>query len=101
MGYIIGQNMPGYLPMDDEPPYVYDTADEAKRALIDEMLRDADFADQGGEHTLAECLSNEAEDLNLSDVSGGFSTIVCDPDREHDLGTCYWIDIAEGENDDY
>lgn len=96
MGYVIGHNMPGYLPTAWDNPYVYDSADEAKSALIEEMLQDADSVDTfGGYAAHAEALSNAAEDLNLSDVSQGYSVIVCDPDREHDLGECYWIEVAE------
>lgn len=98
MSYIVGYNTPGYLPEGDtEDFYVYDSEDEAKRDLIEIILNHADHADEGGSHSLAGLLSIEAEDLNLSNVSQGYSVIICDPDREHDLGTCYWIAIAEAE----
>jgi len=70
-----GTNMPGYLP-DDDFPFVTDDADTAKRYLIDEMVRDGDSAFERGDETLADELSSEAEDLNLSDVTAGYSTTV-------------------------
>lgn len=88
MGYTIGWNMPGYLP--EMEPYTLDTADEAKRAMIDEMLHTADLADIEDE---AEALTHAAEDLNLEDVSLGWSNTVYD--------MAYWIEpisfFDEGE----
>lgn len=78
MGYTIGWNMPGYLP--EMEPYTVDTADEAKRAMIDELRRTADCADIEDEATE---LTHVAEDLNLCDVSQGWDTTVYD--------TAYWI----------
>lgn len=59
--YIIGNNMPGYMP-DSEPFTVEGTFDEAKRALIDELLFAAEYAATEEE---AEELTNAAEDVNL------------------------------------
>lgn len=98
MGYVIGQNMPGYLPNDDSEPYIYDTADAAKRGLIYLMDRDADAADSlEGPCQLGNEIAAAMEDLNLTDCTGGYSVVVYDPEREHDLGTCYWIEIYQGE----
>lgn len=93
MSYVVGYNTPGYLP--EMEPYECDTADEAKLALIDEILNDAANADMGSNYELACNLSNSAEDLNLADVSCGYSVNITDPEREHDLGTCYWIEPRE------
>lgn len=92
MPYVVGYNTPGYLPESD--PYICEDADSAKRALIDDMLRHADTdsrSDPDSEALSAE-LTLAAEDLNLTDVSEGYSVTICDPEREHDLGTHYWID---------
>lgn len=60
MPYVIGNNMPGYLP--DAEPFVVDgTFDDAKRALIHELLFAADYA----EEEEAEDLTHAAEDVNL------------------------------------
>lgn len=77
MGYTIGFNMPGYLP--EMEPYTVDTADEAKRAMIDELLRHADSTDEPE----ATELSHAAEDLNLTDVSDGWDNTIGN--------TAYWI----------
>lgn len=83
--YTLGWNMPGYLPEMD--PYEIEGADAAKRAMIDELERDADNADAGDEHERANELSALAEDLNLSDVSDGWSATVGN--------LAYWITPTE------
>lgn len=69
--YVIGSNMPGYLP-DSEPFTVTGTFDDAKRALIDEILFQADYANNEEE---AEELTLAAEEVNLwsdcDDISVG------------------------------
>lgn len=83
--YTIGWNMPGYLP--EMEPYTVDTADEAKRAMIDDLLymasEHADTEDDATE------LSNAAEDLNLCDVSTGWDATIGN--------LAYWIKPTEGE----
>jgi hypothetical protein len=59
--YIIGNNMPGYLP-EAEPFTVVGTFEDAKRALIDELLFLADNADDEDE---AQELDEAAQDVNL------------------------------------
>ena len=88
MYYTIGWNMPGYLP--DMEPYTVDTADEAKRAMIDELLRHADQVDEG-DSNLADEISHKAEDLNLCDVSTGWGETVG--------GLAYWIEPVPFDND--
>ena len=83
MSYTIGWNMPGYMP--EMEPYTLDTEDDAKRAMIDELLRDAENAPSN----LATELSHTAEDLNLSDVSLGWDVTVGN--------IAYWITPTEGE----
>jgi hypothetical protein len=79
MGYTIGWNMPGYLP--EMEPYTVDTADEAKRAMIDELLRHADQANTEAE---AFVLTMQAEELNLTNVDAGWSFNVSN--------LAYWIE---------
>ena len=64
--YVVGWNMPGYLP--ESEPYAYQTWDEAKQALIDELERQADMTEPDDEEgqRLADESAGEAEDLNLS-----------------------------------
>ena len=85
--YTIGWNMPGYLP--EMEPYTLDTADEAKRAMIDELERAADMSDAVNDHSIAEDLSNAAEDLNLCDVSNGWDATIGN--------LAYWITRTEGD----
>lgn len=80
MSYVIGNNLPGYLP-DSDPFVIEGTFDEAKRALIDELLWQADVADTEEE---AEELTEAAEDVNL--WNGPDTLSLCD--------RCYWIQEA-------
>lgn len=96
MPYSIGQNIPGYLPMADEPS-VFEDFQSAQRALIEDMERSADSADAVGERALGDELAGAQQDVNL--WSGPDSIVVVDPEREHDLGTVYWIN--EISEDDY
>lgn len=59
--YIIGNNMPGYMP-DAEPFAVVGTFDDAKQALIDELKFAEDYANNEEE---AEEYAEAAEDVNL------------------------------------
>lgn len=96
MGYVIGHNMPGYLPMDDDEPYIYESAEDARNALVDDLHHWRDSVEMGGDQTaLADAIDDAANEVYNADVSQGYSVIVCDPDREHDLGQCYWVEIAE------
>jgi hypothetical protein len=48
MSYIVVNNMPGYLPEDDEPAE-FDTLEEAKACLAEDVERYADdYAEDGG-----------------------------------------------------
>ena len=81
MSYVIGFNMPGYMP--DMEPYQVDTFDEAKRCLISELKIAEDDADS--EESAIE-FSLEAEDVNLWSSEGTTNEM---PD-----GYCYWIEEA-------
>lgn len=86
--YTITVNTPGYLPVDIDVP-VYDTFDEARRAVIARMLEDADIADEAGRHNLAEALSAAAEDANLTNTPDAFW--VLDDEDPHALWQVYEI----------
>ena len=88
-----GHNMPGYMPMNDEPPYAYETFDDAKADLIDELKRAEDHYGMGAEsydraEQMAEACCNAAEEVNL--WSSPDAIHVCS-DEPHDLGEVYWI----------
>ena len=74
MLYNIGWNMPGYLP--EMEPYTCDTAEDAKRAMIDELLRHADVLDDSDRPDVANQCAFAMEDLNLSDVSQGWDATI-------------------------
>lgn len=79
MSYVIGTNMPGYMP--DNEPQECATFDEAKRVLIWWIKHEEDCVDTEEE---AEELSSFAEEVNLQ--SGPMSA-QC-------LGKVYWIQEA-------
>lgn len=87
MSYAVGNSDPGYLP--ESEPYVTSDADQAKRVLIADMLFNADHCDDEAE---AEELTAWAEELNLSDVTGGWSITIGD--------RAYWIEPTDEEADD-
>jgi len=86
MFYVIGFNLPGYLP--EMEPYAVATPDTAKRAMIEELLRDAESAAQYGDEDLATELSEVAEDLNLTNIEEGWGEIIGN--------TSYWIEAKKG-----
>lgn len=78
-----GWNQPGYLPSTDVAEF--DDFDDAKRYIIDEMLRHADEVD---DEDTAEDLTNDAEDINLESAH----PFVYGP---YD-GYIYWVDEIDG-----
>jgi len=80
-----GHNVHGYLPESDDTGYVFDTFDDAKRSLIDDILRHADSI---AEHDAdaADALAAVAEDVNLWT---GQDYVCADDDTP--LGRVYWI----------
>ena len=84
--WVSGTNTPGYLP--DTEADAWDTFEEAKCALIGELLYDADFP--GLSEDIAEELTNAAEAVNLwTDADRITSHFVTIGDR------AYWIQTAE------
>jgi hypothetical protein len=93
--YAVGHNVAGYLPEADVA--VFDTFDEAKRCLIHDMLLAADYAET---ETIAEDLTNSAEDVNL--WNGPDTVYVEMIDSPHCIPTAWWIMEADEapENED-
>jgi hypothetical protein len=104
--YVATINVPGYLPMDDEPP-VFDTAAEAWSYLASERERDEDdFADDSEYSDTVTYLRYSAgnevqygsphEDYPLN--PDGTGTIYGDTpgyDGSHDLGLAYSVTAVE------
>jgi hypothetical protein len=82
--YAVGNNVAGYMPEADVE--VFEDFDRAKRYLIDEMLRAADYAET---ETIAEELTNSAEDVNL--WNGPDCVYVEMIDSLHCIPTAWWI----------
>lgn len=73
--YIVTNNGGGLDRLSDHARQTVDSEDEARRAMIDMILADADYADEIGMHDLAEDLTAMAEDTNLARF-GADGTIV-------------------------
>lgn len=83
--YVAGYNIPGFLP--EVEPATFDTFDEAKRFVIDELLLAADDCAAAENEAGAEELTAIAESVNLE--SGPFSW-----DASHVDGYAYWVEVA-------
>jgi hypothetical protein len=113
MGFLATVNMPGYLPMDDDPP-VFETAAEAWAWLADQRERDEDSAadDDTGEYseTLGSLryaagtevqYGNPHEDWPMSpDGTGVIYGATPGYDGTHDLGLAYHVSWVDAEPDD-
>lgn len=108
MGFLATINVPGYLPMDDEPP-VFDTAGEAWAYLESERERDECDATEDGIFVASECLT-ELRRLAEAGQSGsifvpevGEGVVYGDTPGSgspHDLGLAYCVTCVpdnEGE----
>lgn len=96
--YHVGKNIPGYLPESDVD--IASDADEAKRLLIAEIDSFGDSLFEIGEKDLADASSSEMQDLNLTDVTDGYSTTLRTSSSEHDLGMAFWINPCDEEGCD-
>jgi hypothetical protein len=76
--FIAGFNQPGYLP--DNDPEEFDTFEEARDYLADELDRAADDATEGGD--LADALEESADEIR--EETGPFSYLAAD-------GYAYWV----------
>lgn len=118
MKYLATTNVPGYLPMDDDPP-TFDTAREAWAYLADERIRDEDMGfdavdaepdpEDGGYSSLVntmESIGNGTLSFEEHDFVGIASTgegtlwgPSCPP-LMHDLGLNYTVTIVEPTGDE-
>jgi hypothetical protein len=92
--YVATINVPGYLPMDDDPP-MFDSPRDAWQYLVGEVERSWDdypFDDNGA------CLSAHSAMHNLDQSETG-TVYAPTPGYEgdHDLGLAYSVTVAEGE----
>jgi hypothetical protein len=101
MPYVATMNIPGYLPMDDDPP-VFNTAGEAWTYLAEERQRDdlAWVPDDPDDPEGPASLDNTSLELEACARHGRIGTVYGPTpgyDGEHDLGlaySVYWSEIA-------
>lgn len=93
MTYVATINVPGYLPMDDEPP-TFSTAQEAWQYLLDERKRAEDELGEGDYSETVEALTRHASEKWLvADFERAGSVHGDTPgyDGNHDLGLVYAV----------
>lgn len=95
--YHWGQNIPGYLPMSDEPN-IADTFEDARAALLEDVCAAVDHEAMGDEADNPGMLASllEAESLIASWTEP--DTAYASSTRPHDLGLAFWI-VACAEDD--
>jgi hypothetical protein len=88
-------NVPGYLPMDDDPP-TFDTAREAWQYLVSEVDR---AWDDYPDDTNGACIEAHAQMHNVDQSQPG-TVYAPTPGYEgdHDLGLAYCVTLVEGES---
>jgi hypothetical protein len=96
-------NVPGYLPMDDDPP-VFETAEEAWAHLLEEREHEIDAVWQEGDPERDEtCEALGDEWARAADPERDSTGTVYGPtpgsDSPHDLGLAYSVNEL-GEEDD-
>lgn len=92
-------NVPGYLPMDDDPP-VFDTAAEAWQYLADERRHGEEpfLSDgEGWSDTVVEIEAMPDRDIPSSDGTGVVYGDTPGYQGEHDLGLAYCVTRVEDE----
>lgn len=98
MRYVATMNVPGYLPMDDEPP-VFDTPGEAWDYLADRRRDSEDHAVEVASAVEDAPYSDTVHDLDTKATANhGVDTVYADTpgyDGTHDLGLAYSVSIAE------
>jgi hypothetical protein len=93
--YVATINVPGYLPMDDDPP-TFDTTEEAWQYLVDEVERAWDEYPEDNNGAALEAHTA----MHSQDQSQTGSVVAPTPgyDGEHDLGLAYSVSVAEEES---
>ena len=106
--YVATVNVPGYLPMNDDPP-VFDTAQEAWTYLVGVRMDDEDNDPDTPEYSQTVDILRyiaSGEPLHRSPFTDhstnadGTGTVYGDTpgyDGRHDLGLAYSVSVAEGE----
>lgn len=92
MPYLATINVPGYLPMDDDPP-IFDTAREAWQYLLGEVEHSWD---DYPEDDNGACVEAQTQIHNINQNEPG---VVYAPtpgyDGDHDLGLAYSVSVVE------
>jgi hypothetical protein len=102
--YIALINIPGYMPMDDEPP-TFENAWDAWDYLADIRREFEDSAELPGDTYSDTVLALEANSMRLMADGTRYNYIgtvygpspLCEADDPYDLGYAYTVDICEDE----
>jgi len=107
--YLATTNVPGYLPMDDEPP-TFDTAEDAWSYLADERERGEENGDDEDDYSITRetlaCLATPTSGVPegascMVDARTRCGTVYGDTpgyDGDHDLGLAYSVDVIGDES---
>lgn len=91
MNWVVGYNMPGYLPEND--PWVTDDWESARDALVDELERDAEFAVEPGGEGIDVTLYNDAiAELKALESGQEWATTIGN--------LAYWLNATDQEPED-
>lgn len=95
-----GQNVPGYLPMDDDAPYCFETFSDAARSMQDRLEREADFlCSSDYEETRALGDEYAAAQADLTYASGpDWLVYLPSSTSAHDLGLAFWITSCQEDD---
>lgn len=96
MGYVATVNVPGYLPMDDEP-HVFDNPKDAWEYLADERERGFDgIEDKLNDEDLWHYLVAQAQEPT-GDGTGSAHGSTPGYEGDHDLGLVYSVNLVENQ----
>ncbi len=88
MNYVVGHNMPGYLPESD--PWISSDWEEARNALLEDMDRHAD--------SLADFEDDASELFELESAITDLGTAAAGTEWGWTVGnTAYWLSLTEEE----
>lgn len=87
-------NVPGYLPMADQPA-IFDTAKEAWQYLADERERGLEDVEEISDDDVWHYLVAQATDVDDPGVGTAYGSTP-GIDSEHDLGLAYSVVVVEG-----
>lgn len=93
MRFLATISVPGYLPMDDDPP-VFDTSGEAWDYLADERVREEEAAyNPGDDEDFSDTIAELAGSVGVGTLYGATPGY----DGDHDLGLAYSVSVAVEE----